>query len=267
MDDLRDHVRVILARPRFPENIGMTARACANMGVGQLALTAPELWPDVWPCANADAPGREYVEKALTSATGAGREVVENLRVFADLPSALADRTLSFGATARTGGWRQEILTPSAAAEQALEHLRAGGRVAYVFGPEDQGLSNADIECCAHLVNIPTAAAPSLNLAQAVLILLYELARAHPFGGAERPARPGRIQTSPFITQEQTDLLLERVRAAMLALESLPEDNSGYFLLPLRRLAARTRLRHNEFSMLMGVCGKILRLAGRSGQQ
>lgn len=267
MADLRENIRVVLVEPRFPENIGMAARACANMGVGRLDVTRPELWPAVWPCADPDAPGREYAEKALAAATGAGRAVLENLRVFADLGAALAGSTLSFGATARTGGWRQDILTPEQAVALALKHVRAGGEAAFVFGPEDKGLDNEAIEKCSHLVSIPTASESSLNLAQAVLLLLYELSRACPFAGGERPARPGRIRTSPFITHEQSELLLERLKEAMLALESLPAENSGYFMLPLRRLLARSRIRHNEFSILMGVCGKILRLTARNGKK
>lgn len=267
MADLRDNIQVLLVEPRFPENIGMVARACANMGVGRLAVTQPELWPADWPAgrsgAGAAGPDYAYVEKALAVATSAGREVLNGLTVFESLDAALAGSTLSFGTTARTGGWRQDILHPGRAAELAFEHLRAGGSVSFVFGREDKGLDNAAIEKCSHLVNIPTAAEASLNLAQAALLMLYEFSRVCPFGGGEKPARPGRRRNSPFISHEQSELLMEHLKEAMLALESLPEENSGYFMLPLRRLAGRAQLRHNEFSILMGICSNILRLTGK----
>jgi tRNA/rRNA methyltransferase len=262
MDALRAKMQVVLVETRFPENIGMAARACANMGVPGLAVTRPELWPALYPCPESEA-GYAYVEKAAAAATSAGRGVLAGLRVFADLDAALAESTLSFGATARTGGWRQELLLPAQAAELALAHLRDGGFVSFVFGPEGRGLGNPDIERCSHLVNIPTASASSLNLAQAVLLILYEFSRICPFGGREKPVRPGRVKNSPFISHEQSELLAARLKEAMLALESLPEGNSGYFMLPLRRLLARTQLRHNEFSILMGICGNISRLASR----
>lgn len=178
MADLRDNIQVVLVETRFPENIGMAARACANMGVGRLALTRPELWPKDWPHSDERSHSSAYVEKALAVATSAGRELVKNLQVFDGLDAALAGSTLSFGTTARTGGWRQDILTPAQAAELTLKHLRAGGRVSFVFGPEDRGLDNEAIEKCSHLVNIPTASEPSLNLAQAVCCSCFTSFRA-----------------------------------------------------------------------------------------
>ncbi len=266
--NLRENIQVVLVTPRFPENIGMAARACGNMGVNRLALVNPELWPELWPepssgCApeslGASSP---YLEKALSLGTSAGREIIENAKVFNSLAAALSGTSLSIGATARTGGWRQGILTPAQAAELVKAHLEKGGSASFVFGPEDKGLDNEAVERCSHLVTIPTASEPSLNLAQAVLLLLYELSRTLPFSCEEKPPRPGRVRHSPPITLEQQELLIGKAKAAMLALESLPSDNSSYFMLPLRRLIARSEIRHNEFSMLMGICSKILRLAG-----
>ena len=253
MSKQRDNIQVVLVRPRFPENIGMCARACANMGVSRLALVQPELWLDAQ-----GAPLPQYLEKALCLATSAGRELIRNLQVYQSLEDAR-------GATARTGGWRQGVLAPAPAMEQVCAHLAEGGRVSLVFGPEDKGLDNRSIELCSLLVNIPTAGEPSLNLAQAVLVLLYELSRCLPFERKEQPARPGRERPSPLISLAQQELLLERLKKAMLVLDSLPADNSGYFMLPIRRMLTRSQIRHNEFSMLMGICNKINCLAQAAG--
>lgn len=265
MDNFRKNIGVVLVTPRFPENIGMVARACGNMGVCNLGLVKPELWPDHYSAEHTDI-SDPYIEKALSLATSAGREVIHAAKVFSSLPEALAESTLSIGATARTGGWRQGIMYPAQAAELALGHLQDGGKVSFVFGPEDKGLDNDAIEICSHLVTIPTASEPSLNLAQAALLLLYELSRVLPFASNEKPplrsGRAGRIKHSPPITLAQQELLIEKLREAMLTLDSLPADNSNYFMLPIRRLVTRSHVRHNEFSMLMGICNKILRLAG-----
>lgn len=265
MSKLRSNIQVVLVCPRFPENIGMAARACGNMGVANLALVSPELWPDHYLAEHTDV-SDPYLEKAFSLATSAGREIIRSLQVYDGLAQALAERTLSIGATARTGGWRQGILNPAQAAELALAHLEEGGKVSFVFGPEDKGLDNEAVELCSHLVTIPTASEPSLNLAQAVLLLLYELSRVLPFDSTEKPphrsGRAGRAKHSPPITIAQQELLIEKLKEAMLALDSLPADNSSYFMLPIRRLVTRSHIRHNEFSMLMGICGKILRMAG-----
>ncbi|MBQ4132370.1 MAG: RNA methyltransferase [Desulfovibrionaceae bacterium] len=261
MSNLRDNIQVVLVRPRFPENIGMCARACANMGISRLALVQPELWQDAQ-----GNPEPRYQEKALSLATSAGREVVGQMKIFSSLEDALSESTLSIGATARTGGWRQGVLTPAQAMEHLCAHISDGGRVSLVFGPEDKGLDNTSIELCSHLVNIPTAGEPSLNLAQAVLALLYELSRVLPFERREQPPRPGRARRSPLISLAQQELLIDRLKAAMLALDTLPAENSNYFMLPIRRLVSRSQIRHNEFSILMGICNKIIGMARSAGR-
>ena len=262
MSILRDNIQVILVRPRFPENIGMCARACGYMGVSHLVLLQHELW-----LGSDFTPKTEYLEKALALATSAGREIVHSLQIYDSLEAALCDSTLAIGATARTGGWRQGVINPAEAMERVCKHVATGGRVSLIFGPEDKGLDNQSIELCSLLVNIPTAGETSLNLAQAVLVLLYELSRTLPFAQEQKPARPGRVKHSPPITLAQQELLMSRLKEAMLALDQLPSDNSNYFLLPVRRLVTRCQLKHNEFSILMGICNKISWLAKRLPKQ
>ncbi len=328
------NVQIVMVRTRFPENIGMAARACANMGVENITLVNPELWAE-----NQKQENEKYVAKAKNLATSAGVELINQIKTASSLAQAIAEDTICIGTTARTGGWRQGILTPEAAAQIAWQHLAQNGRVAFVFGSEDKGLENHDIELCTHLVSIPTSlSAASLNLAQAILILLYELRKAmpeqlpeqlpkqlpeklpdqlaekhpglhprqqpgeqpkqqaepqthqppqqpeqpkqaeHPEQTAQqnvqlpaqqaaRSPRQGRVKHSPLITLQQQELLISNIKQAMQAIGSLPELNSNYFLLPIRRFVSRSQIRHNEFSMLMGICNKIMRLSKLNEQK
>ncbi len=311
-----------MVRTRFPENIGMAARACANMGVENITLVNPELWAQ-----NQKQENKKYVDKAKNLATSAGIELINQIKTASSLAQAVAEDTICIGTTARTGGWRQGILTPEAAAQIVWQHLLQNGRVALVFGSEDKGLENHDIELCTHLVSIPTSlSAASLNLAQAILILLYELRKAMPKQlpqqlpdqlaekhpglrtsqqaepqthqpqqadqpeqtaqqpeqtaqqaaqqnvqlanqQAGRSPRQGRVKHSPLITLQQQELLISHIKQAMQALGSLPELNTNYFLLPIRRFVSRSQVRHNEFSMLMGICNKIMRLSKLNEQK
>ena len=283
------NVQIVMVRTRFPENIGMAARACANMGVKNITLVNPELWVE-----NQVQESENYITKAKSLATSAGTRVIDQIKTAPSLTQAIADSTICIGTTARTGGWRQGILTPEAAAQIAWQQLIQNGRVAFVFGSEDKGLENHDIELCTHLVSIPTSlSAASLNLAQAILILLYELRKATPeqikqlaetspapqanqqaaqqnlqlnAQQAGRSPRQGRVKHSPLITLEQQELLISNIKQAMQAIGSLPEVNSNYFLLPIRRFVSRSQVRHNEFSMLMGICNKIMRLSKLNSQ-
>ncbi len=251
------NLSVILVRPRFPENIGMAARAMANMGAGELILVSPERWEP---------------EKALPLATRQGEALLASAAVLDDLGRALAPFTASFGTTARTGGWRRETLTPERAAAAARAVTRGGGRAALVFGSEDRGLTNAEVELCTHLVNIPTrAGSSSLNLAQAVLVLLYECAKADmalPFApggeGAGRDwTRPARGADSRRATLEEEALLFSALESTLVRIGHLPENNPGWFMQPLRRFLRKSRLRRHEFDMLMGICRQIGRLGGK----
>ena len=240
---------VVLARPRFSENIGMVARAMANMGASDLVLVTPERWER---------------EKAVPLATPQGVAILDAARVVGSLEDALAPCVLALGATARAGGWRKEMLSPERAAAQARSAAREGGRVALVFGSEDRGLLNAEVEQCTRLVSIPTAMEhSSLNLAQATLILLYECVKADialPF----TPGQTGRSWTRPAAgadsrraTLAEESLLLQTVEDTLLAMGHLPQDNPGWFMQPMRRFIRKSRLRRHEFAMIMGICRQL----------
>ena len=145
MPHLRDiplaYLEIVMVGTRFPENVGMAVRACANMGCGGVILAAPERWD---------------VEKARPLATAKGMQRLEAVRVVDSLSAAVRDKVRVYGTTARTGGWRQSVLTPEQAAEELAPLLLEDCPTALVFGPEDRGLNNAEIESCQRLVTIPT---------------------------------------------------------------------------------------------------------------
>ncbi len=234
-------LRVVLVNTRFPENIGMAVRACANMGCGELTLVNPERW---------------LPEKAAPLATPKGRDLLSRVEVRPDLLSAMGDCQLVVATTARTGGWRRALLTPSQAAEKVQAALARGEKAALVFGSEDRGLENADIELCQHIATIPTSGeASSLNLAQAVLIMLYECA------GAARRAGEGRERQTDgerTITAVDSERLMASLERALLRLDAIHGDNPSYFLMPWRRLFARAGLRRHEYDAFMGLCRQIL---------
>ncbi len=237
-------VEVVLVRTRFPENIGMAARACANMGCSRLCLVAPERWE---------------IEKARPLATPKGLPVLEGARVAPTLAEAVAGSALVMGTTARLGGWRKSVLTADQAGSVAAQAMRAGNDISLVFGSEDRGLSNEELLQCQRLVTIPTeGAASSLNLAQAVLILLYECARAQRGRTMEaEPAASERAAGARAITAAEQERLMADFKAMLLTLDVLHGDNPDYFLLPWRRLFGRAQLRRHEYDALMGLCRQV----------
>jgi tRNA/rRNA methyltransferase len=153
------NISIVLLRPRYPENIGAAARAVRNMGIGNLIVVQPQ---------NYD------LEKVLKLATHAAQDVVEKIRIYDDLKSALSQFQYIAATTARLGARRQVIQSPSRLAKHLIP-ISQDNQVGILFGPEDRGLTNEDIWNCHVLVNIPTNEFSSLNLAQAVMVVCYEL--------------------------------------------------------------------------------------------
>lgn len=252
-------VRVVLVNTRFPENVGMAVRACANMGCSELTLVTPEMW---------------IPEKAAPLATAKGAPLLSRVKVVSSLAEAIGDCHLILATTARTGGWRKALQSPGEAACDVARSLAGGERVAIVFGNESRGLENSQIELCQRIVTIPTSGeASSLNLAQSVLILLYECAgavrRMQRTGSPEpaavsrsAPASPEREEEKgeggpAVITGEDEERLMEALKDALLRLDVLHGDNPDYFLMPWRRFFARARLRRSEYAAFMGLCRQI----------
>lgn len=246
---MQPFLRVVMVHTRFPENVGMVARACANMGADEIVLVQPEMW---------------YIEKARPLATAKGQTLLDEVRVVSSLAEALLDTTVVLGTTARTGGWRREWLNPEKAAQEVAIALHDAAPVALVFGPEDRGLDNDDIELCHRLVNIPTMpGVSSLNVAQAVLLLLYECHKArctmaHPPTEAQaRSEDEQHLSKSRRMNSEERERLTATLKDTLLQLDYLHGDNPDYFLMPFRRFLGRVPLRRHEYDSLMGLCRQI----------
>jgi len=167
-------IRFVLCRPSHPGNIGAAARAMKAMGLGDLRLVAPERYP---------------AKEAQWMATHAV-DVLEKAVIHDNLLDAIKDCTASFAMSARGREWSPQVLDVRTAASKASE---IQGPVAFVFGNETAGLTNEEMFACQYLVHIPASREfSSLNLAQAVQIVAYELRLsldpAIPFSRSEKQA-------------------------------------------------------------------------------
>ena len=234
-----DNLAIVLFQPKFPENIGAAARACVNMGCSELVVIGPKNWD---------------MNRASALATSKGQEVLRQIKFEPDLPAALCNFQITYGTTARIGGWRKGILTPEQAAEKIVKSAQEGQKTAIVFGPEDKGLTNREIDICGQLLTIPTAMeASSLNLAQAVLLVLYECMKK----GLDKPFSPAEPPPSRLINHQEQEILYSNIQEVLLRIDFIKKDNLDYWMLPLRRFMNRLKLKRNEFNLLMGICRQI----------
>ena len=222
---------MVLARTSHPGNIGAAARALKTMGLAQLCLVDPGIFPN----SQADA-----------MASGAG-DVLANARVCATLAEALDDTTLALGVSARRRDIVAEVLTPPEAAARLLGEAGTAP-VALVFGNETNGLTNEELSLCQALVTIPANPQySSLNLAAAVQVLAYEI-RQMWLGGASWP-QPD-IDAASGAELENFYVHLETTLAE---LDFLNPGSPGKLMLKLRRLFSRTRLAREEVNILRGI--------------
>lgn len=164
---------LILVRPQLGENIGAAARAMSNFGLSELRLVAPR---DGWPN-----------KKALHMAAGA-ESIIEAAKIYDNTAAALHDIQLAYATTARPRDIEKRVTDAAGAMREARASVKAGTRVAFVFGPERTGLENDDIGWCDTLVTISTAPGnSSLNLAQSAVILLYEWFRQGQGASVHKP--------------------------------------------------------------------------------
>lgn len=158
---IHEATRFVLVRPHYPENVGASARAMKTMGFTDLVLVKP---------GRLAVPEHEMAFKMAVKSW----DVLNEARRVDDIASAIEGAELVFATTARRGF--SGILQPREAAERALAHAKAGGKIAFLFGNEKTGLSEADHAWATLHVRIPMAAdQPSVNLAQATQIIAYEL--------------------------------------------------------------------------------------------
>ncbi len=230
-----ERIRIVLCRPQHPGNIGSAARAMKTMGLSDLRLVAPEKFP---------------AKEAEWMATNAG-DVLEKARVHSSLQQAVEDCVAAYALSARPREWSPQVLDVRAAAASAMTQE---GKVAFVFGNEQAGLTNDEMFACQFLVHIPASAEfSSLNLAQAVQVVAYELFMA------TAPSTEGMKTEKAATVADREGLYAHLVEAAVKSGFYVPETGAK---LPerLRRLFSRVpALEREEVNILRGLLKALLK--------
>jgi TrmH family RNA methyltransferase len=230
-------VDVVLVRPRNPANVAAACRALKNMGLASLRIVGAD-------------PGLGRPE-ARNLAYGAW-ELLDTVRFFPSVDEAVADAALVVGTSGREDGsaWSPRRLASEGGARAA------GGRTALVFGPESTGLTEQELARCHARVRIRADdGQPSLNLAQAVLILAYEVRLSHEGEPSVPPA--------PRASAGALETALRELEEGLVGIGYLNRDNPRAILAELRGLLARAGPTPREASLLRGLARQIRWAAGR----
>ena len=200
---------IILVEPQLVENIGMTARSMMNTGLSELRLVDPR---DAWPL-------HEPLKERMNAASSGADEILDNAKIYATVRDALADLNYVYATTSRVHDMVNKIFTARAAAPDIIERAADGQKVAVMFGRERTGLVSDHVALCHARITIPLSPVfPSLNLAQAVLLVGYEWYQAHDLTVPERTA----MGKSHPASHEEYLLFWNRLRTEL--------DQSGFFV-------------------------------------
>ncbi len=222
-------IRIVLVDTQHPGNIGASARAMKNMGLDSLVLVRPQALAD---------------PEAAARAAGAA-DLLARARVVATVDEAIGDCGPVLGTTARQRSANWRVIDPREAAAE-LAAATASQPAAVLFGGERNGLANEDLDRCQALVRIPCAPGyESLNLAQAVQVIAYEIHLARLQGAREATAPPPA-------TADEMRALIAHLERVMTGCGFMHEGNAGQLAARVRRLIARAAPDDGEVRILRG---------------
>ncbi len=236
-------VNVVLFEPQDPINIAAAIRAMKNMGVSSLRLVRPVA----------------YDPYRLIGVAHDTQDIISGIQHYETLEDALADCIRVAGFTARRRAAKREVVTPAFAATDLIRFAEKGP-VAILFGPEDKGLPNDGLDLAHLVVTIPTTGYASLNLAQAVLIALYELHLAS--GDATRELAPPRHAIDPP-TSEQYELLFADAARALEAIAFFKTRSDEHVMRTVRSISFRASLDSREVNLLRAMAIEVMRTIER----
>lgn len=231
-DSLLDNIAIVLVNPKYPENIGSAARAAWNMGISRLLVVANE-YPDH--------------SRMIKLATHHAAHLIDNIEFHEDLAHALRPFTQIIGTTARKGRQR----TPGNSPREIMDIIRPlleENQIAFLFGPEDRGLSNDELKYCQLRSAIPTADFSSLNLAQAVAIHCYEI--YHAVIHEQKVTRPNPKLASSYEIENMYGYL----ESSLKEIQFLEDKSHDYYMRNIRQFFGRLQLQSKETKLLQSIC-------------
>ncbi|MFB3905379.1 MAG: RNA methyltransferase [Acidobacteriota bacterium] len=233
IDDALNHVSVVLVDTVQPGNIGSAARAMSNMGLSRLKLVNP----------------RGVLSSECLKMAGKAVDIVTGAAVFKSLDEALGNENLVVGTTSsRDRAARQRIYSPRAIAPVILKHA-ASGRVALVFGSEKRGLTDDQLALCQYLVTVPAHPGhPVLNLAQAVMVLAYEI-----YSCQEPDPSPHQV----LATQQMREEMFGHLEKTLLRIGFLSSSNPGHIMKSIRRFLGKAELTPRDIQIIRGILSQV----------
>lgn len=240
-----DNIRIVLVNTSHPGNIGAAARAMKNMGLSKLTLVDPKDYPSL---------------EAISRSVGAV-DILDNVVITDDLQQAVSDCIWVAGTSARLRTIEWPILEPRECVQTSLEHIEQG-EIAIVFGRENSGLTNEELEKCNALLHIPTNPDfSSLNVAAAVQVVCYEYRLALLEQGKIKHRttkhKGNKCRYDALANASQLDGMHGHLYDALDYMGFFGTNNPDIVMRRLKGLFNRAGTTQRELSIIRGICSAI----------
>jgi TrmH family RNA methyltransferase len=244
--DIKENIVVVLDRPQDAVNIGATVRALKNMGFARLRLINP----------------RPFSPQAISRVAHHADDVIAAIHTYPSLDAALADTVYVVGTSAIAHEGRPLRNDVEILSRELLQRAQTGP-VALLFGTEDDGLDSAALARCHCLATLPVNPLyPALNLAQSVLLFLYELLRQVRTEGAVATPSPA-LRATTATPQAQLEHMFALGEQALSTIGFF-KYNPDVAMRTLRGLAYRAELQPQEAALIMAIARQAIYTAARS---
>jgi len=225
-------ISILLVRPRYHENIGSVARAMKNMGLNRLIVVD----------------GSSPLHRDAYKLASGAEDILERAEEFPTLREAISEMGCVVGMTSRAGKERSPLLTSRELVEELIP-ISEKNSIGLVFGPEKEGLTNEELSLCHFYVRIPSVDSfPSLNLAQAVMVLCYELFQS---------ATTIQKETGPLASSDHLERMFEHMERTLVAIEFLDAKQPERITRVLRKIFGRSQMDEREVQIFQGIWSKM----------
>jgi TrmH family RNA methyltransferase len=225
-------ISILLVRPRYHENIGSVARVMKNMELNRLIVVE----------------GSSPLHRDAYKLASGAEDILERAEEFPNLKEAISEMGCVVGMTSRAGKERGPLLTPKNIMEKLIS-ISEKNSIGLVFGSEKEGLTNEELSLCHLYVRIPSADSfPSLNLAQAVMVLCYELFQS---------STTIQQETSPLASSDHLERMFEHMERTLGAIEFLDAKHPERIMRVLRKIFGRSQMDEREVQIFQGIWSKM----------
>ena len=236
MNDIKNQVQIVLVETSHPGNIGAVARAMKTMGLQNLVLVKP----------------RNFPSKVAFVLSGNAQDLIEQAVVVNTLDEAIKNCTNIYATSARTRSISWPIITAEMAGIEINKFVREGTKVSIIFGREDRGLTNEELQKANKHILIPSSEDyPVLNIAMSVQVIAYEI-----FKNADIEVDIN-WQDYPELNSEELSMLIDHFIDTSYKLNLFDEDNAKKILVRIKRMFTRLNPDKMEGNFLRGFLTRI----------